>query len=229
MKVYGIRILDITQNELYKLYSTIDLERKYIIDRMINKKDKLRMLMGEILIRTIITKELGIKNKFINFDRTRYGKPYLNEYSKFNFSISHSGDFVLCAIDEKSIGIDIEEIKYIRYEEIYKRYFTISEVKYITKTDHFLKQNKFYEIWTLKESYIKCCGRGLSIDLKSFSINIDENKNISIVVYNDCNKYSFRGFDIGLDYKVAICSLNQKIPVNITMIEQSNLINRYYN
>jgi 4'-phosphopantetheinyl transferase len=64
-------------------------------------------LIMEIIIKTIIIKELEIENKFIFFDKNEYGKPYLRGYSKFNFNISHSGDFVVCAIDELSVGIDI--------------------------------------------------------------------------------------------------------------------------
>ncbi|WP_241401874.1 4'-phosphopantetheinyl transferase superfamily protein [Clostridium beijerinckii] len=39
----------------------------------------------------------------------------------------------------------------------------------------------FYEIWTLKESFIKCCGQGLSRSLKLLSIEIDKFKNIKVI------------------------------------------------
>lgn len=43
---------------------------------------------------------------------------------------------------------------------------------------------KFYEVWTLKESYIKCYGSGLSMSLKSFSIKIDSYKAVRILSDN---------------------------------------------
>ncbi|WP_176212651.1 hypothetical protein [Clostridium acidisoli] len=38
--------------------------------------------------------------------------------SKFCFNISHSGDYVLCGGVDSPIGIDVEEVKHIEYEEI---------------------------------------------------------------------------------------------------------------
>ena len=172
-------------------------EKKYKIKKFINRKDKIRTLIGEILIRTIVVEKLDIRNKNIRFEKNQFGKPYLKDYLKFNFNISHSGDFVLCAIDKKPIEIDIEEVKYIEYEEIAKSFFTISEFDYIVKNDWDTSLNKFYKIWTLKESYIKCCGQGLTIPLKSFSIDIDKYENIKVIIQNEHNNYIFKRFDIG--------------------------------
>jgi len=95
MKIYALKIIDISKEELDKLCSFIDLEKKCKIKKFSEKKDMIRTLMGEILIRTIINRELDISNKHIKFEKNKYGKPYLKEYPKFNFNISHSGDFVI--------------------------------------------------------------------------------------------------------------------------------------
>lgn len=152
----------------------------------------------------------------------------LEGYPKFNFNISHSGDFVVCAIDDENVGIDIEKENYIKFANIAKDYFTISEFNYIVKQDLDDKLSKFYEIWTLKESYIKCCGQDLSIPLKSFSINIDEYGNIKVTINNKHKGHIFKTFKIDSDYKIAICSLNKDISNTIIMINQNNLIYNYY-
>lgn len=228
MKIYAVETLDISEDMLNKLYSLTDSKKISKVKKFINKKDKIRTLIGEILIRTVITEDLGIRNDNISFKKNQYGKPYLKDYPNFNFNISHSGDFVVCAIDNNPIGIDIEEVKYMEYEDIAKNFFATNELDYITKNDPYSSLSRFYEIWTLKESYIKCCGQGLSMPLKSFSIEIDKYKNIKVISNNEYKEHIFRIFDIELGYKVAICSFNKEICNNTIRLDQNSLINKYF-
>ncbi|MEG0308500.1 MAG: 4'-phosphopantetheinyl transferase superfamily protein [Clostridium sp.] len=228
MEIYAVKISDISQEELDNLSLLTHLEKRCKIEKFINKKDKVRTLIGEILIKTIIFQQLRIRNIHITFEKNQYGKPYLKGYPKFNFNISHSGDFVVCAIDDKPIGIDVEQVKNIEYKEVAESFFSVSEFDYIVKEDLNLKLNKFYEIWTLKESYIKCCAQGLSIPLKSFSIDIDQYQNIKVIIDNENKKHVFKRFDIGSGYKMAVCSLNKEISNNIIMLDQNSLINNYF-
>lgn len=227
MKIYVVKILDINEEELADLCLFISPEKKRKINKFINKEDKIRTLIGEILIRTIIAEELRIKNKHIIFGANEYGKPYLKDYPYINFNVSHSSEFVVCVIDDKSIGIDIEEVKQIKYEGIAKNFFSLSEFEYIIGQTLDFQLNKFYEIWTLKESYIKCCGQGLSIPLQSFSIHIDKYEQIKVVHNNKHNEHVFKIFDLELGYKMAVCSLNKDISNNIITIDQNSLINNY--
>lgn len=58
MKIYSVKISNVSQYELNKLCFLIDLEKKFKIKKFINQKDKIRTLIGEILIRTIIVEKL---------------------------------------------------------------------------------------------------------------------------------------------------------------------------
>ncbi|RIU88359.1 4'-phosphopantetheinyl transferase family protein [Oceanobacillus picturae] len=227
MKIYAVKILDISKEKIDNTCSLIDLDKRCKIEKFINKKDKIRTLIGEILIRTTICEDLSIRNRNITFEKNKYGKPYLKGYHNLQFNISHSGDFVVCAIDDQPIGIDIEKIKCIEYKKIAKSFFSVSEFGYIVKEDLNIQLNKFYEMWTLKESYIKCCGQGLSIPLKSFSIDIDQYENIKVIIDNEHKEHVFKRFDIESGYKMAVCSVNKEISNNIIMIEQNSLINNY--
>ncbi len=80
-------------------------------------------MIGELLVRTLTNKKLKIGNERIVWGKNHYGKPYLNGYPNYYFNISHSGEFVVCAISNNPVGIDIEQIKQIEYEEIAKSFF----------------------------------------------------------------------------------------------------------
>lgn len=229
MEIYAVKILSINIEMLNKLCLSIDPTRKSRIDKFHDKNDKIRSLIGEILIRTIIIDKFKISNANIQFVRNKFMKPYLNGYPQFNFNISHSGDFVLCAVDNKPIGIDIEKIRPINYSKIIKRFFHTNELNYILNQNPVLQLNHFYEIWTLRESYVKCCGKGLSISLKSFYMKIGNCKNIRVISNFNNTRHIFKIFNIERNYKIAICSTNNNIPNKIETIEQSMLINKYFN
>jgi len=61
------------------------------------------------LLRKAIEKNFGIKNYVVHCDEN--GKPTL-EFCYL--SLSHSGRYVACAVSDKPVGIDIEEIKEIK-------------------------------------------------------------------------------------------------------------------
>ena len=80
------------------------------------------------------------------------GKPYIEGF-KYRFSISHSDDLLMIAIDENEIGIDCQKtVEKEKYLKICNRYFSNEEKNYITDED------SFTEIWTKKEAYAKMHG-----------------------------------------------------------------------
>lgn len=65
------------------------------------------MLVGEILAKTAIKKTFGIDIAKQNFTYTGHGKPYLLNYPDVHFNISHSGEYVACAVADSPVGVDI--------------------------------------------------------------------------------------------------------------------------
>lgn len=144
-------------------------EKKSRIQKYRHNDDALRSLFGDILLRTMICKSNNLRNHNLSFLYNSYGKPYSNStYMKFN--VSHSGEWVVCAIYNSEVGIDIEEIKEIDYLRLSKRYFSEKEVSNLFNYPPHKQLLNFYKSWTLKESFIKNIGTGLSTPLPSFSI-----------------------------------------------------------
>ena len=83
------------------------------------------------------------------------GKPYCRDLF---FNISHSGDFVLLAVSDFEIGIDIEKIRDVDLK-ISDRCF---EEKVSTKEE-------FFSMWTKKESIIKYLGKTI-ISMKNINV-----------------------------------------------------------
>lgn len=227
MKVYALKFLEIDFPLFNKLMEYISEGKKAKISRFRNNKDKYRGLISEILIRNIICAQLNISNEEIFFVENEFGKPFLKGYDNFHFNISHSGQWIVCTVDDKDIGIDIEKIESIDYRELSENFFSEKEYKFIFESTLSDQLKNFYRIWTLKESYIKAEGKGLSIPLKSFAIEIINNETIQVVSRNSFSKYYFKEFDIDCHYKMSICSLNFSLENEVVIISQNDLITKF--
>jgi len=93
------------------------------------------------------------------------GKPYLKDYP-FYFNLSHSGEYVVCAISENEIGIDIQEHRTKVPMRIAERYFSKAENCLLQKCSQENYVETFYDLWAKKEAYGKYTGDGISKSLK---------------------------------------------------------------
>jgi len=221
IKIYAVLVREKDDPEKFDhIIPFLSEGRRKRIKSFVHKIDALRSLAGEWIIRTVIQEELNVEEKNIVFELKEYGKPELKNYRHFHFNISHSGRWVVCITDNMPVGIDVEEIKPVDFK-IAKNFFSEEECR-----DLFLRKGRerleyFYDLWTLKESFIKNRGKGLSIPLDSFTIKVKkedvEFKPAMSVRYSGQEpsgclspedlkvKYFFRQYDMDKNYKMAVC------------------------
>ena len=141
----------------------------------------------------------------IVFARGEKGKPYVANADNVFFNISHSGDYLAVAVADCQVGVDIEKRKNANIG-IAKRFFTEEEFDYIS-----FDNDKFFEIWTLKESYVKYLGCGISGGLNTFSVVRDGEIKENI---GECNLYKYTIEE----YNIALCC-EGKQKINIIEVE----------
>lgn len=212
------KIPDITTYEY--LLSFLSEERRERINKYHFKEDSLRSLYGEILVRHTVSKILEVKNETLKIERNSYGKPYIVG-APLHFNISHAGDWVVCALSTNEIGIDIELIKYIDYD-IAKRFFCTCEYDALMEKDDLERIDFFYKLWTLKESYIKWSGTGLSTSLNSFCFKISET-DILLIDKNQSIVPHFKQYCIDEDYKLSVCSESSDYADDVHEIDMENI------
>lgn len=106
-----------------------------------------------------------------NILKSKSGKPYVN-YPNLYFNISHSGNYWICGIADKPVGVDIEMITKREHSKLVAVYFSHEEKMYVSKK----KNEGFFEIWTLKEAYSKLLGESIFKNLKFNAVFLDELK-----------------------------------------------------
>ena len=190
-------------------------DRQVAIKRFIKIQDSLRTLTGEILTRCAIRERTKLSNEEIVFAINKYGKPYVKNVENLQFNVSHSGEWVVCAVDTEPIGIDIEIIKSINLK-VAKRFFSQEEYRDFVSKDENVKMGYFYDLWTLKESYVKAVGRGLSIPPNTFTIQLDRS-GINIKGPFVEGDFYFKQYQIDDLYKLSVCATSTGFPDSVTL------------
>ena len=101
---------------------------------------------------------------------------------------------------------------------IAEQFFSTDEQKRLFSRGDKEKLPFFYELWTVKESFIKTVGKGLSIPLNSFSVNFEERK-IDFLEYSKENYY-FKQYNIDDNYKMAVSGMYCSFSDDIIMFGQ---------
>lgn len=125
------------------------------------------------------------------------GKPYFTNYSYY-FNLSHSGDYVVCALSEREVGIDIQVHRPAAYGRVAGRYFSPAEVEAFQQAKD--RQAFFFRLWARKEAYGKLTGKGIvdvvGKDLWSGGPEADENEDEALC---------FEEYDGLPGYSMAVC------------------------
>lgn len=226
-----VNCLDITEvnQELFeKFYAMASAERKQRADRYSCREDAGRCILAEALLRFSLQEAYGYCPE-IDVRYNEYGKPFIKGLENFKYNLSHSGKWVVVGYHVagiNNVGIDVEKIREVgSCEKLAKRFFAQEEQEYIfSALDEKEKAGRFTEVWTLKESYVKYLGSGLSKSLESFSVD-----GATGCVRETSGKVikgvRARSYALGEDYYLSVCSSGREVTIKrIHMQELSGLL-----
>ena len=120
------------------------------------------------------------EESLFSISRTERGKPYFANCPELFFSVSHSEAYWVCAFAELPIGVDIQfhsrlkhesEEKFLqRLKSIGRRFFHPSEATYLEEAQ---TKDRFFFLWTARESYVKWTGKGIDDDFSQLCVLSD--------------------------------------------------------
>lgn len=151
-----------------ELYQRVSPDRKRRADRYLRREDGLRCLAAGDLLRDTVERVLGITEFEVVKDPG--GKPRIAGQDRFYYNLSHSGNRVVIAWGDSPVGVDVQQMHMDSgREDLAMRFFTEHEQTYIFDSPD-NRSERFFRVWTGKESYLKYLGTGLRKSLNSFSI-----------------------------------------------------------
>lgn len=156
LKIYYGHIKLVKDQQVFdKWFEKMNSQRRDKILRCQNEVDKQRSLLAGILLNFGLEKDRFAKQIF--------------------YSISHSGNYVICVLSNRRVGIDIEnkfrsvfsESGEEHLNKIAKKCLTMGEEIHFHSCDDDEKVDMLMNFWTRKESYSKAVGKGLGMDFST--------------------------------------------------------------
>ena len=156
-------------------------------------KDRHSALITRAFVRTLLSHYADVAPEDWRFSKGHKNKPeIINPPLPLRFNLSHAQGLIVCGVTlTHDIGVDVE---YLRRrsatDKLARRYFAPSEVAELECHPAEHRGDRFFDYWTLKESYIKAVGDGLAIPLDDFFFSIRGPEDIRIDFADHRNDHS---------------------------------------
>lgn len=141
------------------------------------EKDRRRYLVTRSLARYVLSRYAPVRPAAWRFCTTDFGRPLIvapePAVADLVFNISHSDQVVLLGLTRACrLGIDVEDLRRNVPLDLAGSFFSAGEVRQLGALPPAAQPRRFLEFWTLKESYIKAHGKGLSLPLDQFGFEL---------------------------------------------------------
>jgi 4'-phosphopantetheinyl transferase len=172
--------LDAPPLVLRRLTNTLNTNEKERAERFLVPQAREHFAASRGVLRGLLATYLEIDPVSVELQYGPEGKPSLSSLhnSQIRFSVSHSQGMGLFAFAKgHDVGVDIEWIKAnFKGMEIASHFFSSDEVRELAKLPPELADEAFFGCWTRKEAYVKARGQGLSVPLRSFTVNFTDSE-----------------------------------------------------
>lgn len=121
-----------------------------------------RLLIQAALLHTGLGEGL-----FSRVEVNPWGKPFFPDAPTVHASVSHSGDWWVCALASQPVGVDLQRHQ-LRADPraLSRRFFHPREDRWLAQE----ADTRFFDLWSAKESWVKFMGRGFYLDPGEFSL-----------------------------------------------------------
>ncbi|EPX56039.1 4'-phosphopantetheinyl transferase [Cystobacter fuscus DSM 2262] len=140
------------------------------------EKHRQQFLVSHALVRVCLSRYAPVAPRDWRFSTNAYGRPEIagEGMPRLRFNLSHTDGMAVCAVaHDMEVGADVEHSGRMgQTVELAESFFAPSEVADLHSLPEALQRERFFDYWTLKESYIKARGAGLSLPLDQFSFHL---------------------------------------------------------
>lgn len=191
--VYILKLSE-CKDALISLIPYLSERRQKLFDSILIADSKLFNIASEILLAHALSLPLPC-----GYQTDKNGKPFISGQKCFN--ISHSGDYVVCAVSDFEVGVDVEKIERMS-PRIMHKFLASEEIEALGSLSDADIPRFLCEKWVRKEAYLKLRGTGLRISPTTLCFDGDTLK-------GQKNIFS-RVLELSENELVAVCSFKEK-------------------
>lgn len=191
-------------------------------------------LVTRALVRSCLSTFFSIDPAAWQFNTGAYGKPVVGHPEvgiPVKFNLSHTRGLIVCAIvRDYEIGVDVEDTQRATRAGLdsLSSYFSPPEIDELGRLPAARRKQRFFDYWTLKESYIKARGLGLAIPLDKFSFRFEDDKLQGFRVHEDLNDdagaWQFWRVAVDQRYKVALALDAAGVDIELSAYRSTPLV-----
>jgi 4'-phosphopantetheinyl transferase len=161
--------LSVDTETLQDLYGVLTPAERERCDRCQVPLVRSQRIVARGKLRQLLASYLNVAPAAIDLTVGLQGKP---QVAGLEFNLSHSGDLVIYGVGSVAVGIDIEQQRDLNYEALMQRFFAPAERQAWQEVPMDRRSVTFFQLWTMKEAYVKAIGTGLHTPLSTFAVSL---------------------------------------------------------
>ena len=170
--------------EITPRWDWLSAEERARAERFVVPHAREEFAAARSLARGELGKRAGVEPATLRFSFGEHGRPALDPPRDFDFNLSHTRGLVACAIGNGLFGVDVENsTRPTNYAAVARTVFTENEQAQLAA--HSQPRRFFFELWTIKEAYIKARGLGFSLPPRQFEVALAPVARLRFIGFSD--------------------------------------------
>lgn len=171
---------------LARQFGVLSEQERQRYRRFVYPRHRHQYLVSHALVRDVLSRYAPVSPEAWRFGTSPHGRPTIlepMEWRALKFNLSHTDGLSAVAVAwELAVGVDVEAVRMrADLRTLAERIFSAPEVEQLK-----VYPDRFFDLWTLKEAYVKATGFGLAIPLNRFSIVLSELERPRILFHASC-------------------------------------------
>ena len=186
--------------------SALDARERARLRLMRRADARLHFSAGRWVARYVLARRLGCAESEVELTVGAHGRPS-PVTGEVDFNLSHAGSFVVLALSETRVGVDVEVTnRATDWRSIAHRFFSAAETAAIEACAKTEQRAAFFRTWVRKEAFAKALGTGVATGFDRFDVSTGAEPALTGARIDgvDASEWSIRDFAPGLGHLGAV-------------------------